>query len=73
MKCSTTCIISPAVAVVNPEVYIENNVSADWDWDANTKMKAQGLLHSLKGRATPVAEILRSPLSACRDGQTSSS
>ena len=49
MKRSTTCSISPAVAVVNPEVYIEKNVSADWDWDANTKMKAQGLLHSLKG------------------------
>ena len=35
-------------AIVNPEVYIENNVTADWDWDANTKVKAQGLLHSLK-------------------------
>ena len=35
-------------AIVYPEVYIENNVSADWDWDANTKVKAQGLLHSLK-------------------------
>ena len=35
-------------AIVYPEVYIENNVSADWDWDANAKVKAQGLLHSLK-------------------------
>ena len=35
-------------AIVYPEVYIENNVSADWDWDANTKVKAQGLLDSLK-------------------------
>ena len=34
--------------IVNPEVYIENNVTADWDWDANTKVKAHRLLHSLK-------------------------
>ena len=29
-------------------MYVENDVSADWDWDANTKVKAHGLLHTMK-------------------------
>ena len=35
-------------AIVKPDVYVGNDFDADWDWDANAKVKAQGLLHTLK-------------------------
>ena len=34
-------------AIINP-VYPDKNLDQNWDWDSDSKVKAQGLLHSLK-------------------------
>lgn len=35
-------------AIVNPTVYAEKGLEADWHWDSETKVRAQGFLHILK-------------------------
>ena len=39
-------------AIINPCVYPDKNLDQNWDWDSDSKVKAQGLLHSLKSTQT---------------------
>lgn len=34
--------------MINPLVYHDKDIDSTWEWDSETKTKAQGLLHSLK-------------------------
>ena len=45
-------------AIINPSVYPNKNLDQNWDWDSDSKVKAQGLLHSLKSTQNIVAFLV---------------
>ena len=45
-------------AIINPSVYLDKNLDQYWDWDSDSKVKAQGLLHSLKSMQNIVSFLV---------------
>ena len=45
-------------AIINPSLYPYKNLDQNWDWDSETKVKAQRLLHSLKSTQNIVAFLV---------------
>ena len=46
-------------AIINPSAsYPDKNLDQNWDWDSDSKVKAQGLLHSLKSSQNIVAFLV---------------
>ena len=45
-------------AIVDPNVYSDMNIDTNWEWDSETRTKAQGLLHSMKDPKILVAFIV---------------
>ena len=45
-------------AIINPSVYLDYNLDQNWDWDSYSKVKAQGLLHSLKSTQNIVSFLV---------------
>ena len=45
-------------AIINPSAYPHKNLDQNWDWDSDSKVKAQGLLHSLKSTQNIVAFLV---------------
>ena len=45
-------------AIINPSVYLDKNLDQNWDWDSDSKVKAQGLLHSLKSTQNIVSFLV---------------
>ncbi|KAL5493440.1 hypothetical protein EMCRGX_G014623 [Ephydatia muelleri] len=47
-----------ASSIVDPNVYSDMNIDTNWEWDSETRIKAQGLLHSMKDPKILVAFIV---------------
>ena len=45
-------------AIINPSVYPDKNLDQNWDWDSESKLKTQGLLHSLISTQNIVAFLV---------------
>ena len=45
-------------AIINPSVYPDKNMDQNWEWNSESKVKAQGLLHSLKSTQNIVAFLV---------------
>ena len=56
MNCTSVCCCCEAI--INPSVYAEKHVQDGWDWDSDTKVKAQGFLHVLKSAQHIIAFLV---------------